>query len=54
MPLQILGALPLLLLQMIGVPLTLLPLPPPPLQLITANQRVVLARTENQKKRITP
>ena len=51
MPLQILGALPLLRQQMIGVPpLTLLP----PLQLITPNQRVVLAETENQKKRITP
>jgi hypothetical protein len=53
MPLQILGPLPLLLLlQMIGVPpATLFP---PLQQLITANQRVVLAGTENQKKRITP
>lgn len=50
MPLQILGALPLQLPQMIGVPAMLLP----PLQLITPNQRVVLAGTENQKKRITP
>ena len=51
MPLQMLGALPLPMLQMIGVPLaTLLP----PLQLITANRKVVLAERESQKKRITP
>jgi hypothetical protein len=51
-PLQMLGALLLLLLlQMIGVHLATLLLP---LQVIVANQRVVLAETENQKKRIIP
>ena len=51
MPLQMLGALPLPMLQMIGVPPATLLLP---LQVITANQKVVLAERENKKKRITP